>query len=548
MASISKFYKNEIVQDNEIFSEFRSIIETSFYGNNVKKVNRLVDAYNLAKSSKGTIITDIPIYNADSFNLPSTATVLVFNDGGIVGRTAAARNIVGEPNFNNEYFSKILREAVYQGRNNLFYHGEAIVGLDKDFSLKSHILCPEGFETNFYSYLLNFQFFDKYISEDYYNSKHFEEGDLFIYSDPTWKNQEFPNGLVLIDPMHNVAAVLGLRYFGELKKATLSLAWAVANRNGFTACHGGLKQYNLDNKKYTMAVFGLSGSGKSTITLSNHNHELATSILHDDAFIINDINGSSIALEPSYFDKIQDYNMLSDDTSYFLTCQNVGVVLDSDGNKILALEDIRNKNGRTVKSRFVTPTRVDHIEDSIDSIFWIMKDDSFPPVIKINNPTLSTIFGLTLSTKRTSAENIIGTREDTKNVIEPFANPFRSYPLSQDYLKFTNLFKNNNIDCFIINTGYFNDKKITPSITLKTIEDIVEDKAIYHKFEPIPDLSYIPIEGYLPKFDDKQYLSRIKNSMVQRLDFIKEKNKIDYDCIPDEAVNTLSYIINMLKS
>lgn len=29
-------------------------------------------------------------------------------------------------------------------------------------------------------------------------------------------------------PEANVAAILGLRYFGELKKATLTLAWATA--------------------------------------------------------------------------------------------------------------------------------------------------------------------------------------------------------------------------------------------------------------------------------------------------------------------------------
>jgi len=87
-----------------------------------------------------------------------------------------------------------------------------------------------------------------------------------LYADPDWSHPDFPYGLSLFDPEHNVAAVLGLNYFGELKKATLTLAWATAHRNGFVACHGGMKQYQLPNRTFTMAAFGLSGSGKSTIT------------------------------------------------------------------------------------------------------------------------------------------------------------------------------------------------------------------------------------------------------------------------------------------
>ena len=50
-------------------------------------------------------------------------------------------------------------------------------------------------------------------------------------------------------------------------------------------------------------VFGLSGSGKSTLTHEKHDGRYDISILHDDAYIINTNDLSSIALEPTYFDK-----------------------------------------------------------------------------------------------------------------------------------------------------------------------------------------------------------------------------------------------------
>ena len=45
-----------------------------------------------------------------------------------------------------------------------------------------------------------------------------------------------------------------MRYFGELKKGTLTLAWTIAERNGFTACHGGQKRFNLPDGKKRLLV------------------------------------------------------------------------------------------------------------------------------------------------------------------------------------------------------------------------------------------------------------------------------------------------------
>ena len=43
----------------------RAIIEAPFYGNNVVKVNTLREAYELAKNSPGTVVTDMPVYKAE---------------------------------------------------------------------------------------------------------------------------------------------------------------------------------------------------------------------------------------------------------------------------------------------------------------------------------------------------------------------------------------------------------------------------------------------------------------------------------------------------
>ena len=167
---------------------------------------------------------------------------------------------------------------------------------------------------------------------------------------------------------------MGLRYFGEHKKGTLTIAWGVANRNGYASCHGGLKRMvRKDGKKHVMGVFGLSGSGKSTLTHAKHEGKYDVTVLHDDAYIISTENGSSVALEPSYFDKTQDYPLVSGDNKYLITMQNCGATVDADGKLVPVTEDIRNGNGCAIKSKLWVVNRVDKMEEPINTIVWLMK-------------------------------------------------------------------------------------------------------------------------------------------------------------------------------
>ena len=90
--------------------------------------------------------------------------------------------------------------------------------------VKAHLALAEGFEVNLLSYMLNFQTATENWLKRYADSRAYDEGDIYLYCDPYWSNPDYPHGLVVIDAQHNAAAVLGLRYFGELKKSTLTLA------------------------------------------------------------------------------------------------------------------------------------------------------------------------------------------------------------------------------------------------------------------------------------------------------------------------------------
>ncbi|MDD3999327.1 MAG: phosphoenolpyruvate carboxykinase (ATP) [Bacilli bacterium] len=539
MATKSYLSSQEIgLKNPKLFNRVRTIIETPFYRNNVHHVKTLAEAYELAKNSPGTVVTGQEVFQAKELGLPEDAKVLLHNDGKITGRQARLRRLVDQENRNK--YGDLLREVVFHSRKKKMYHAEAYIGLDKEFMIKAHLLVPEGYENNLYSWLLNFQIVNEEYTKMYQDSLLLDEGDIYIYADPDFYPQEFPDGLALFDSEHNCAAILGMRYFGEFKKGTLTLAWSIAERNGYTPCHGGQKRFNLEGgKEKVISVFGLSGSGKSTITLSDHEGKLATTVLHDDAFIISNKDASSICLEQSYFDKTQDYPLTHPQAKYFVTIQNCAATIDSEGRIIPVTEDIQSGNGRTVKSKFATLNREYRFNHPCDAIFWIMKDNSLPPVLKVNQPELASVMGATLATKRTTAEYVPG-EDPNKLVIVPYANPFRLYPLERDYWKFKQLFKEKEVDCYIINTGFFLDKKIGPKETLGLIEDIVTEKAKFESFGPFSDLEYYNIEGFTPNFEDQAYLEMVKARLLDRLNYVSELD--DFNKLPEEALEAIKKV------
>ena len=557
-------YKTEEIGAGKVgFSKTRSIIETAFYGNNVIPVNTLKEAYNLAKNSPGTIVTDLPVYRGEEFGLDRDAKILLMNDGAVTGRYAAARRIKGEPGVDDTKLDKVVMDAVYKTRFRKMYHATVFVGLDPEFMVKAHLLIPEGEENLMYSWMLNFQYMSDEYVKMYKNSKAVGDGkeaDIYIFSDPQWAPTESPDvdysclsdplTLCYFDTEANCAAILGMKYFGEHKKGTLTMAWAIANRNGYASCHGGQKEYLLDgDKKFVASVYGLSGSGKSTLTHAKHGGKYEIKVLHDDAFIINTDTCASIALEPTYFDKTADYPAGCPDNKYLLTCQNCGATIDEDGKVQLVTEDIRNGNGRAIKSKLWSPNRVDKIDAPVNAIFWIMKDPTIPPVVKLKGASLASVMGATLATKTSTAERVKAGTDLNALRIVPYANPFRTYPLKNDYEKFKKLVEEKNVDCYIINTGDFMGKKVKPSDTLGILETIVEGKAEFKPWGPFSDIEIMDWDGFEVNMDDPAYKAALKDAMQNRVDAVEgfATKKEGYDKLPDEALEAIKKVVSELE-
>ena len=541
--STRRVWKQSEIKTNPLFSKMRSTIETAFYGNNVTPVTSVAQAYQLAAEEPGVIVLDMPVYKPCEQGLPTDAKVLVTNDGKTTGRYAKARRIIGDEGIDEVELSNIARDAVYDSRDKEWLAAEAIVGLDKKFTARAHLMTPKDHASTLYSWIMNFKFFDAAVKEFYDDSLEIPEGDIYIYSDPDYIVPGHPGGLAIFDPAHNCAMILGMRYFGEHKKGTLTLAWSLANRLGYVACHGGMKRYNLDNgKSYTIGVFGLSGSGKSTLTHEKHDGRYDISILHDDAYIINTEDLSSIALEPTYFDKMQDYPVEHPANEFLLTLQNVGVTMDDEGRKVVLAEDVRNNNGRAIKSQFWTENRVNYVDEPVNAIVWLMKDKTLPPILKIDDPVLASTMGATLATRRSTAEKLDAHVDPNALVIEPYANPFRTYPLALDYESYKKLFSECGVECYIMNTGFFLDNKVPKEVTLDLLERLVEGTLEFKPFYKYPNLEYVEVPGFEPPFQVREYHHQLHKAFEFRYDYVENlighKNEL-----PDEVLEVLKTLM-----
>lgn len=568
--SSAEFYKNF-----KEMSPIRAIAETLMNNHKVRKIN-IREAYEMARNQPGVSETDLPVYPefVKLHNLPADAKVLNDCHGNIVGRTAKARRFYHRlnPSQKNKLEGD-FREAVWQMQHYPLIKAEAILGMDKDLMIKATFVTTESDVVNVYNWLLNFAPFEQ-LREEYESSPRLPIQDIILIGfnewtcdDPFYNNVGAPQ-LALVDEKHNVIVNMGMRYFGERKKGTLTLAWTSGIRIGMAACHGGIKEIDFSTcedpsyhklGKRSIAFYGLSGTGKSSHTNSHDNagtlpKGFSKVVLHDDAFQIDLENKLCRVWEPTLFDKTDSRPIDHPDWKFALGLMN-HLVLDIDGKTIPVGQDIRNSNGRALLDRALLGNYVNRCAFP-KALVWLMKDSVLPPVIRISNKYLAVAMGAALMTQRNRAENVT---EDELNklVFEPFANPFRVYELYRDVEAFVKVVENG-ADVYCFNSrGYWKESDdileaipLNTSLTLQTA--LLTDQLEWEPWDMLPG-AMIParatVEKILPGFYDKyqpqargnmeQYLVTLKDRFQQRRDYLSNSDLTERPQLLDEIVKTL---------
>ncbi len=568
--SSAEFYKN--IKE---MSPIRAIAETLLNNHNVRKID-IREAYEMARKQPGVSETDLPVYPefVKLHKLPADTKVLNDCHGNILGRTAKARRFYHRlnPSQKNKLEGD-FREAVWQMMHYPLIKAEAILGMDEDLMIKATFVTTESDAANVYNWLLNFAPYEQ-LREQYEASPKLPIQDVILVAfnewtcdDPFYNNVGAPQ-LALVDEKHNVIVNMGMRYFGERKKGTLTLAWTSGIRIGMAACHGGIKEIDFGTcedpayhklGKRSIAFYGLSGTGKSSHTNNADNagtlpKGFSKAVLHDDAFQIDLENKLCRVWEPTLFDKTDSRPTDHPDWKYALALMN-HMVMEIDGKRIPVGQDVRNSNGRALLDRSLLGKYVNRCAFP-KALVWLMKDSVLPPVIKLDNKYLAVAMGAALMTQRNRAENVT---EDELNklVFEPFANPFRVYELYRDVEAFVKVVENG-ADVYCFNSrGYWKESDdvleaipLQTSLTMQTA--ILTDQLEWEKWEMLPG-AMIPtkasVDKVLPGYYDKylpgargnldKYLATLKDRFQQRRDFLSGSDLTERPQLLEEIVKTL---------
>ena len=563
------FYKNL-----KEMSSIRAVAETIMLNPKVRIVNAR-EAYEMAMKQPGVAVTDLEIYPpfAERLGLPKGAKVLNDCHGKIIGRTAKARVFYNRiPDNEKKKVEGDAREAMFQLEHYDLIKCEAVLGLDPDLMIKATYVTTTTDASNVFNWLCNFAPLEL-MKEEYEKSKLLPIQDIIIVAfnewtcdDPYYHNVGAPQ-IGLVDETQNVIFNLGMRYFGERKKGTLTLAWTSGMRLGMAACHGGIKEIDFSGcadeyknlGKKSIAFYGLSGTGKSSHTNSIDNGGTLPAgfekyCLHDDAFQIDTDDKVCRVWEPSLFDKTDSRDLDNPDWKYLVALMNHAMI--ERNGKLLPLGlDARQANGRALIDRDLLGNWVNRCSFP-EALTWLMKDTALPPIHKYKDKYLAAAMGAALITKRSRAENV--TEEDLKKLVfEPFANPFRVYELYKDVESFIKVLETG-ADCYTFNSaGYWkssdddlDDVKLQTSLTLQT--GILMEQLEWEDWDMLPG-AMIPtkesVEKILPGYYERyhpdnrenkdEYITLLKDRFEQRREYLKSSDVATKPELLEKLVNAL---------
>jgi len=335
-----------------------------------------------------------------------------------------------------------------------------------------------------------------FVSKDYARIAYMWGQTLFPYPTPAdakYKNPEitvlmvpeWPERKVIVDAVNRITYIMGTDYMGELKKANLRLGMYLAKKNGYLGLHAASKKLRVRDiegqlRERGMLLFGLSGTGKTSLTCHPHGlkGEEGIMIRQDDVVFLRD-DGYAVGTENNFYLKTEGLDEKSQPILYKAAIaprailENVWV--DEQG-KIDFFNYNYSSNGRGIVFR----SDMDYTDDQIDLekadivIFIVRRNDIVPPVAKLT-PAQGAMFFMLGESVETSAGDPTQAGKALRVV---GTNPFIIGPESEEGNIFYNIIKKNpQINCYLINTGYMGGKEGGEKITIVDTAEIIKQIA-----------------------------------------------------------------------
>jgi phosphoenolpyruvate carboxykinase (ATP) len=290
--------------------------------------------------------------------------------------------------------------------------------------------------------------------------------ELYLLFIPEWQEKDRQ---ILVFPEINVTYVLGTDYYGEAKKGFLRMAMWASKQEGMLGVHAGAKIVKARDsagkiRRYSMILFGLSATGKTTHAC--HNHGLledgeGQEIVQDDVVFIRS-NGSALGsergfyLKTGYLDPNVQPIIFRAAISHNTIFENV--MADYLGN--VHFDDTTlTENARAIiqrddlgadKSEDVNLPPIDELDGMI--IIFITRQNTVVPIAsKLSLEQAATAFMLGESIETSAGDP----RRAGESVREVGTNPFIVGDEAYEGNWFYDFLKrhSNKVQCYLLNTG-----------------------------------------------------------------------------------------------
>jgi phosphoenolpyruvate carboxykinase (ATP) len=336
-----------------------------------------------------------------------------------------------------------------------------------------------------------------------------KEPDFLSVYVPDW-----PERLIFLDVDQGYTYILGTDYPGEAKKSMLRQAMYWIKRRGGLGLHAGSKVLRVigpdgELRDVGFLLFGLSGTGKTTLTLHDHGlQEPERAIIKQDDVVLMTADGRAFGTEDGFYIKtegLEPSQTVLWGAATHETAVYENIKLDEKG-KVDFLDTSITSNGRGVVLRKHirgTGEGID-LEKANKIVFITRRNDVVPVCARLTDEQAAAYFMLGESietsagdpTKAGQAKREVGT------------NPFIVGPEAEEGNRLLAILRANpDMQAYILNTGSIgaNDGSPGEKISIRVSTEIMKQIAKEGiEWETDPDWGY-EIPGAVPGVDLARY-------------------------------------------
>lgn len=344
----------------------------------------------------------------------------------------------------------------------------AQIGSNPEYPIKANLYVTRRFARIAHMYYANF--FPQ-ADDDF--------ADIVTVAVPEWHQRK-----ILVFPGRKVTYILGSDYYGETKMAALRMAMHTAREEmRGLGLHAGSKLVRLKRndrlEEKGLLIFGLSGTGKTTITTDDFGLEPpeGVEVLQDDINLLLP-DGKSLGTERNFYIKTDNITKQKTLLGAALDPRAIheNIWVDEDGVVNFDNHSI-STNGRSIVPRDAIPNTSQRIDlPHVDAMFFNMRRYDIPPVGRLVSPEQAAAYFMLGESTITSAEDPSRVGQAKRVVgFDPFVidNPHRNGNRLLQILR-----DNPNIRCYILSTGRVGGREgvnITPEVTFACIEGILRE-------------------------------------------------------------------------